>query len=183
MQQFIREVRGIRFLYINCLTIKKPTEIYRLIYSHLLLSCSDENERPKGVKSSDIERILPKIKKHQFIIIDEFDFLVTKDEDVLYNLFEWSSQTSNLLAYITISNTFDLPSKFGTKINSRMGDERLFFKPYSQEKIREVVADRLAGSPYFSSSSILFASKKLAQYSSDIRIILSVLKEAFRHHL
>lgn len=46
-----------------------------------------------------------------------------------------------------------------------------------------MIADRLTDSPYFTSSSILFASKKLAQYSSDIRIILGVLKEALRQHL
>jgi len=115
------------------------------------------------------------VKKHQIIVIDEFDFLYTKDETILYNLFEWSSQVSNYLSYITISNTFDLPTRFSTKINSRIGDNKLSFKPYSHEEIKDVIADRLKDCQYFSSNAIAFASKKLAKYSSDIRIILNVL--------
>jgi Cdc6-like AAA superfamily ATPase len=64
-----------------------------------------------------------------------------------------------------------------------MGDIKLAFKPYSQEQIKDVIAYRLVDCPYFSSSGMIFASKKLAQYSSDIRIILGVLKEALRQHL
>jgi Cdc6-like AAA superfamily ATPase len=52
----------------------------------------------------------------------------------------------------------------------------LSFKPYSHEEIKEVIADRLVDCPYFSSNAIAFASKKLAKYSSDIRIILNVLQ-------
>lgn len=58
----------------------------------------------------------------------------------------------------------------------------MYFKPYSQEEIKDVVADRLVNCPYFSSGAIIYASKKLAKYSSDIRIILNILHEAIIEH-
>lgn len=60
----------------------------------------------------------PRIK---FIIIDEIDFLLTKDQVILYNLFEWSNSPKTKLCFIAIANTMDFPEKLMDKILSRMG--------------------------------------------------------------
>lgn len=51
----------------------------------------------------------------------------------------------------------------------------MYFRPYTQEEIKDVIVDRLADCPYFSSGAIVYASKKLATFSSDIRVILRIL--------
>lgn len=65
-------------------------------------------------------------------MIDEVDFLLTKDQEILYNLFEWTSQQTTKLGLIIIANTLDFPEKLSSRVNSRMGEHRLIFKPYTQ---------------------------------------------------
>jgi len=43
------------------------------------------------------------------IVIDEVDFLVTKDQKIFYNLFEWASSVTSKLSLILIANTMDFP--------------------------------------------------------------------------
>jgi Cdc6-like AAA superfamily ATPase len=47
--------------------------------------------------------------KIKIVLIDELDYLVTKDEQVLYNLFEWTQNKHSKLVLITIANTLNLP--------------------------------------------------------------------------
>lgn len=59
------------------------------------------------------------------------DFLLTKDQQIFYNLFEWAANVTSKLSLILIANTMDFPEKLSGKINSRMGNNRLVFTPYS----------------------------------------------------
>ena len=41
--------------------------------------------------------------------MDELDFLKTSDEDILYNIFDWTQKKKSHLIIISISNTLDFP--------------------------------------------------------------------------
>ena len=43
------------------------------------------------------------------VFIDEIDYLKTKDEEVLYNIFDWTQTEASHLAIIAVSNTIDFP--------------------------------------------------------------------------
>ena len=64
------------------------------------------------------------------MLIDELDYLVTKDEQVLYNLFEWTQDKHSKLVLITIANTLNLPEKLKQRTLSRMGNKRIPFRSY-----------------------------------------------------
>ena len=66
---------------------------------------------------------------HIIIVVDEIDFLINKDQNFLYNLFNWSTYENSRLIIITISNTLDLPNRLKPKIRSRMGSNIIMFKP------------------------------------------------------
>jgi Cdc6-like AAA superfamily ATPase len=74
----------------------------------------------------------------------------------------------------------DFPERLNVKVSSRMGHFRLVFSPYTQPEIMQVVEDRLKGCTLFTQRAVMFASKKLAGYSSDIRTILGVLLKAVK---
>ena len=122
------------------------------------------------------------MEKNKIIVIDEIDFLLTKDQKILYNLFEWAYQTTSKLGLILIANTMDFPEKLLAKVTSRMGNNRLIFKPYDSEQIRRIVTDRLKGCSYFNNSALTFISKKLASLNSDIRTVLDILRLAVIQH-
>ena len=50
---------------------------------------------------------------------------------MVYNIFNWPHQAKARLAVISIANTFNFPEKLTQRIQSRMGTQRIQFKPYS----------------------------------------------------
>lgn len=55
------------------------------------------------------------------MLVDELDLLATKNEKVLYNLFEWPTRRGSRLIVIGIANTMDLPERLSSRVSSRMG--------------------------------------------------------------
>lgn len=171
-----KELRNrVRFGFINAMTLRKPEDIYR----HVWQSLQGAVHRGRAPNFAEkIAELLPNLQKTHILVVDEVDFLLTRNQDIFYNLFEWTSAATTRLALIVIANTMDFPERLAPKINSRMGSNRLVFKPYTQNEIRDVIQDRLQGCPFFTPSAITFASKKLSTFSSDIRTILEVLRRA-----
>ena len=64
-----------------------------------------------------------------------------------------------------------------------MGGNRLVFPPYKYEQIMKILEERLRGCNYFTTSSLTFASKKLSAFSSDMRTILDVVRDAVAKHI
>ena len=53
-------------------------------------------------------------KRVVVVLVDEIDYLVTKPQDVLYNLFDWpmkSLHCARRLVVIGVSNTLNLPER------------------------------------------------------------------------
>ena len=117
-------------------------------------------------------------KRTKIVIIDEVDFLYTKNQNILYNLFEWSNLKETRFCLIVIANTMDFPEKLQPKLTSRMGNNRLVFKPYTQAEVQKIIEDRLMKSNRFTSDAIKYACRKMSSFTSDVRKLLDVLKRA-----
>lgn len=78
-----------------------------------------------------VQEILPDVTKPHIMVIDEVDFLMTRDQSILYNLFDWVYHSTSKIGLIIIANTMDFPEQLSGKVNSRMGNNRLIFKPYN----------------------------------------------------
>ena len=117
-------------------------------------------------------------KRTKIVIIDEIDFLYTKNQNILYNLFEWSNLKETRFCLIVIANTMDFPEKLQPKLTSRMGNNRLVFKPYTQAEVQKIIEDRLMKSNRFTLDAIKYACRKMSSFTSDIRKLLDVLKRA-----
>lgn len=74
-------------------------------------------------------------KVRMVVLIDELDALMTNKQALLYNLFDWPCHPHSNLLLISIANTMDLPERLQTKIRSRIGSNRLTYKPYSSAQI------------------------------------------------
>jgi Cdc6-like AAA superfamily ATPase len=116
---------------------------------------------------------LPKI-----LVLDELDFLWTRDQNVLYNVFDWPHHRKANLIIIGIANTLDLPEQLMARISSRMGNRRLVYTPYSSKQIHEIILQRIRQCDIFDDSAVMFISKKIASVSSDIRKTLSICRMA-----
>lgn len=54
------------------------------------------------------------------VVIDELDYLVTKQQKVLYCLFDWPTLPTSKLAVVAIANTMDLPERMIPRVASRV---------------------------------------------------------------
>ena len=77
------------------------------------------------------------------LVVDEVDLLVTRTQQLLYNLFDWPTHRRALLVILCIANTLDLPERLLPKIISRLGSNRVAFAPYKQAELKKIVAARL----------------------------------------
>ena len=77
------------------------------------------------------------------IVIDELDYLVTEDETILCNLFEWTSNPNSKIVLVGIANTMNLESILKHKTNSRMGENFIKFQSYDRDQILKIVINRL----------------------------------------
>ena len=127
----------------------------------------------KAIKENREEIRLTKI-----VLLDELDYMITRDQSVLYNLFEWPQRKHANLIVISVANTLDLPETFMARISSRIGNTRLVFGPYNSSEIKEIIEERVKSTGLFDSTALQFISKKVALISSDIRKTLMICRQA-----
>lgn len=112
------------------------------------------------------------------MLLDELDYLINKDQSVLYNLFEWPQRKNANLIVISVANTLDLPETFMARISSRIGNTRLVFTPYTSSEIKMIINQRVTKADIFDSQALEFISRKVALISSDIRKTLMICRQA-----
>lgn len=115
------------------------------------------------------------------MLVDELDRLVTKKNEVIYNLFNWPNQPHSRLIVIAIANTMDLPERqLNGKIRSRLGSNRINFMPYNHTQLADILRSRLTGLPdtVIDSGAIDMASKSVARITGDARRALDICRRA-----
>ena len=96
--------RKLRTTFINALSLTKPEQVYRSLWAFI-----SGGKLGSYKKMSQLEEVISSLKSCHVIIIDEVDFLLTRSQQIFYNIFEWVAQVSSKLAFIMIANTMDFP--------------------------------------------------------------------------
>lgn len=176
----IGRMRAYNFVEVNGLKLSSPENIYRVIYEALSghrvgwkKALSILNER-----FSEGTKISKEANRPCILLVDELDLLLTRNQSVLYNIFDWPTKSESKLIVIGIANTMDLPEKFLPRISSRMGIQRLCFGPYNHQQLKEIISSRLKGIDVFEEQAIEFASRKVAAMSGDARRALEICRRA-----
>ncbi|KAK9368134.1 P-loop containing nucleoside triphosphate hydrolase protein [Lipomyces kononenkoae] len=130
---------------INCMTVRKPSLVFCTIYQELvgeeLLECDDELSI-----TDNLEQYFTKSTARQscIVILDEMDSLITRDQEILYQVFEWTRLKNSKLVLVGIANALNLTSRFLPKLKARnFVPEVLRFTPYTAEQIATVISARL----------------------------------------
>lgn len=115
------------------------------------------------------------------VLMDELDQLVTKNQSVMYNFFNWPGLRHSRLIVLAVANTMDLPERtLSNKISSRLGLTRILFPGYTHEQLQEIIRSRLETVPdnIVDPDAIQFASRKVAAVSGDARRALDICRRA-----
>lgn len=168
--------------YVNCMVIKDPKGIYGTLVGEFW----DEGELLSKDGKEELERLFVGKQSGRkgsvyVVVLDEIDHLLTKDQETLYSLFEWSLASSSRLILIGIANALDLTDRFLPRLKARnLKPQLLPFHPYSAQQIAEVIIVRLRSLlpedapdksyiPYIHPAAIQLCARKIAAHTGDIR--------------
>lgn len=184
------ESTSVKYAYVNCMSIKTVADLY----SRLIESCCGDATTRSG---TEVERLrstfLPRTRTGGsfFVILDEIDYLLGLDGDMLCTLFEWSLAPSSALTLIGIANALDLTDRFLPRLKARnLKPQLLPFLPYDAAQISSVITSKLKGLlseqdgadknyvPYIHPTAIQFCSKKVAAQTGDLRKAFDICRRA-----
>jgi len=108
------------FVEINGMKVTDPHQSYALLWQALhgdRVSPSHALELLEREFSTPSPRRVPVV-----VLMDELDQLVTKNQSVMYNFFNWPGLRHSRLIVLAVANTMDLPERtLSNKISSRLG--------------------------------------------------------------
>lgn len=121
------------------------------------------------------------------LLVDELDFLRTKTQHLLYNIFDWPTRAGSRLVVLAIANTMDLPERLLLKFSSRIAFTRKVFSPYSYQELERIVASRLEDlsgrhhvrpADVFEPDALQLICRKVAAHSGDARRVLDIARRS-----
>lgn len=180
---YSKKVQVMRF---NCMTVGKADNVFHEIYCHV----TGQNHGRKKSFDDVYEHLTSNLGIDSLVVVlDEMDYLITKDQQVLFQLFQCASTLKSLvfstkLVLIGISNALDLTDKFLPRLRSNgYTPEALQFLPYTGEQVKQVIIGKLmslvdedkenAGSPsqipMMHPMAVQLCCKKCAAVTGDLR--------------
>lgn len=182
-------------IYLNALRLDTPAKFYSQLWANISGSPASKTAACLMLQGYFSKRAQPgdmriPQKALKVLVIDEVDYLLSRKQEVLYNLFDWMHAPQARLCIICISNTLDLMTKLIGKIRSRVGNDSLVFRPYSSAEVLEILRLRLGATTpaeeercVFTRDALTFIAKKVANFTSDIRKSFEMCRKALHEYL
>lgn len=112
-------------------------------------------------------------------MLDEIDQLESKNQSILYTIFEWPSNPHSRLILIGIANALDLTDRTLPRLQARceLKPKLMHFAPYCKEQIVKIFKARLEQAgvlDIFSPNALQMLAGKVASVSGDVRRALDI---------
>ena len=173
-------------IFINCMVLKSSIAIYREVAKQL---------NPKKVAKTEkdalktIESCVRSSKMMILLVLDEVDQLESKDQAVLYTVFEWPALAGSKLALVGIANSLDLTERVlpRLQVSAAYTPTLLHYPPYTKQQIMDILTARITeaqlqqrdqAQPVITTRAIAFLAGKIASLSGDLRKALDVARRA-----
>lgn len=175
------------FVHVNAMCLNHPNAAYGEILKQLRLAGVDSGNARRcaaGPAMQKLQTFFERRKSQDLVIvllIDELDCLATRNQAVLYHIFNWLMLPRHRLVIVAISNTMDLPERLLPRVSSRFGLVRVDFQPYKRDQINEILNRRLDGhgaSKAFEPVVLKLCAARIAAGSGDIRKALQLCRRA-----
>eukprot|EP00522_Entomoneis_paludosa_P006133 CAMPEP_0172444436 /NCGR_PEP_ID=MMETSP1065-20121228/4482_1 /TAXON_ID=265537 /ORGANISM="Amphiprora paludosa, Strain CCMP125" /LENGTH=348 /DNA_ID=CAMNT_0013194969 /DNA_START=36 /DNA_END=1082 /DNA_ORIENTATION=+ len=173
--QMKNKSRGFNFVYLNGMEMRHPFEAYVQLWERISGTSQCKPEAAAAKLEAYFTDDDPDVKSEvTIVLLDEIDYLVTKNQSVLYNFFDWPTRTfKRKLVLLGISNTLNLPEHLHQRVQSRIGLRRCIFKAYNADQIHSIIKSKVELAspdfPVFQKDALIFASKKTSSQSGDLR--------------
>ncbi len=170
-----------KVIFLNCMGLKSSKEVFERVASEL-----DNRYDGKTPKKFVEAKICAKGGKNVLLVLDEVDQLGSKDQEVLYSVFEWPQLKGSSLSLIGIANALDLTDRIlpRLKLSESVSPQQLAFPAYSRQEILDILSARLKSctddeqEPVLKPAAVRFLAAKIAAVSGDMRKALDVCRRA-----
>lgn len=128
------------------------------------------------------------------VVLDELDHIMTKDQEVLFRIFQWAFAANSSLILFGIANALDLTDRFLPRLRSNsLTPQLLAFKPYTAPEIEGIIEQRLwslvggrpdtvdgkqAPPPLMQTTAIQLCARKTASNTGDLRKAFDLCRRA-----
>uniref|UniRef100_A0A914DQH0 Origin recognition complex subunit 1 n=1 Tax=Acrobeloides nanus TaxID=290746 RepID=A0A914DQH0_9BILA len=173
----LEQSNNFTFVHINGLEVTDPKAIFvsvyqQATYEYKKISANNARQKLNAMFNYADNRRSPII-----MLVDEMDMLLTRRQEIIYDIFNWTALPEAKVNVIAISNTLDLPERMlNHRISSRLGSNRISFQPYEWPEITEIIDHRISKCKAISNDAIQFASRKVAALSGDLRKALDIMQ-------
>jgi len=131
---------------INCMSLKNPKMIYKKLLEEFSPrnQITEESEILNALNALFIPQKIRKDTAKYVCILDEIDYLITRDQEVLYKLFEWPIKSNSRISIIGIANALNMTDRFLPRLKSKNCEPQyLNFNPYEMKDMINIIKDRL----------------------------------------
>jgi len=174
------EVR-LKQVFVNCMTLRSSNAIYAKILTEMgLTAYSTERDNMKA-----IEKAITSSKSQVLIILDEIDQLDSKNQEVLYTIFEWPALVGSKLVLVGIANALDLTDRVLPRLLARPNfkPQLLNFPPYTKAEIIRIINKRIEDAglgdvKVIRPAAVMLLASKVSAVAGDVRKALDVCRRA-----
>ncbi|XP_029204190.2 cell division control protein 6 homolog isoform X1 [Acropora millepora] len=180
MFEMKNEIRKCQVVFVNCMALRQPQDIFRKIAVELV----GEENCPAKATLKFLEEEFSSSKLIRIIILDELDQLESKNQEILYTMFELPSLPKSKLILIGIANALDLTDRILPRLQARpkCKPKLLHFAPYTKDQIVKILQDRLTGveegNSVLDTSAVQFCARKVSAMAGDMRKALDICRRA-----
>eukprot|EP00743_Colponemidia_sp_Colp-15_P003960 GILK01004271.1.p1 GENE.GILK01004271.1~~GILK01004271.1.p1 ORF type:complete len:468 (+),score=87.07 GILK01004271.1:97-1500(+) len=175
-----------KVIKLNGMTFTEPNKVYNKLFEDLGLSKKKKTGTVKDTQTAIVKELCRAKDKQtpmNVVVIDEMDQLMTKDQSVLYQLFEWPSLPNSSLILIGIANSVDMTSSILPYLRTKRCEPILtIYKPYEKEDIARIIQERLSQikseQPIIEPLAIEMVARKVSKFSGDVRKALDICRRA-----
>ncbi|KAJ3417545.1 AAA ATPase [Chytridiales sp. JEL 0842] len=134
---------------VNCMTLSDPNQIFGRLLDLFEIPAESfgtvKSEPYKTLEKAFTQKSeTRKLLTSYVLVLDEIDYLGTREQSVLYRIFEWASLENSSLVLIGIANQLDLIQKYLPRLGGRCAEPMLLnFNPYGTKEIAEIIRARL----------------------------------------
>lgn len=175
------------FAHINAMCLNHPNAFYGEMLQQLRLAGADSGSTRRCAAGPAMDKLQTFFERREsqdpvvVLLIDELDCLATRNQAVLYRIFNWLMLPTHRLVIVAISNTMDLPERLLPRVSSRFGLVRVDFWPYKKDQINEILRQRLdsqGAGMAFEPAVLKLCAARIAAGSGDIRKALQLCRRA-----
>lgn len=166
-------------IFLNCASLSTPALLYPALLDSLnIITTTTSKNNKETLRDHFTKREEPLI-----LILDELDYLTSRDQAILYQIFSWPRLPNSRVTVIGIANAVDLPQRLLPWLRaSQCIPTILPFAPYTASQLVDIVTQRLgdegADDSVFGTGPLMLITKRVAAASGDARRCLDICRMA-----